>query len=67
MRVASGAADGVVRVWDVRSAKAAVSSFDLWRAEGKKVLGVGWGAGVIGVAGEGGVEIWRLRESGVAA
>ncbi|KZV96952.1 ribosome biogenesis protein YTM1 [Exidia glandulosa HHB12029] len=67
VRVVSGAADGVVRIWDVRSTKAAVSSFDLWRKDEKKVLGVSWGAGIIGVAGEGGVEIWRLRDSGVAA
>lgn len=67
VRVASGASDGVVRVWDVRSTKAAVSSFDLWRKEGKKVLAVSWGSGVIGVAGEGGVEIWRLREGEAAA
>ncbi|EJD54212.1 WD40 repeat-like protein [Auricularia subglabra TFB-10046 SS5] len=67
VRVASGGTDGVVRIWDVRSPKTAVSSFELWRKEGKKVLSVSWGAaGVIGVAGEGGVEIWRLREPAAA-
>ena len=74
IRVASGGADGIVRVWDVRSTKEAVSSYAAWnseecgKAKGGKVLGISWGPnGVLGVAGEAGVEIWRMRDgSGVA-
>ncbi|PPQ81374.1 hypothetical protein CVT25_015895, partial [Psilocybe cyanescens] len=50
----TGAYDGVVRVWDGRSAKGALATF---RVEGgKKVLGVHWSGGVVGVCGEGGLE-----------
>lgn len=74
VRVASGGADGIVRVWDVRSTKEAVSSFTAWnsgeggKTKGGKVLGISWGPnGVLGIAGEAGVEIWRMRDgSGVA-
>jgi ribosome biogenesis protein YTM1 len=64
-QVVTGAYDGVVRVWDLRSTKSAVASFRAWDG-GKKVLGVDWdtgaegGKGVVGVAGEGGLEVWRV-------
>ncbi|KAH7103739.1 WD40 repeat-like protein [Auriculariales sp. MPI-PUGE-AT-0066] len=73
VRVASGATDGVVRVWDVRSTKEAVSSFTAWNADngktkGGKVLGLSWGpSGILGVAGEGGLEIWRMRDGSAVA
>jgi ribosome biogenesis protein YTM1 len=65
-QVVTGAYDGVVRVWDLRSTKGAVASFRAW--DGGKVLGVDWdagasvegGKGVVGVAGEGGLEVWRV-------
>ncbi|KAH7090152.1 WD40 repeat-like protein [Auriculariales sp. MPI-PUGE-AT-0066] len=60
VRVASGATDGVVRVWDVRSTKEAT--------KGGKVLGLSWGpSGIFGVAGEGGLEIWRMRDGSAVA
>jgi ribosome biogenesis protein len=66
-QVVTGAYDGVVRVWDLRSTKGAVASFRAWDG-GKKVLGVDWDAavsvegekGLVGVAGEGGLEVWRV-------
>ncbi|KAI9444867.1 WD40 repeat-like protein [Lactarius indigo] len=54
---ASGAYDGVVRVWDVRSATHEVANARVW--EGQKVLALDWVGETLGVAGEGGVEIWR--------
>ncbi|KAF9483286.1 ribosome biogenesis protein YTM1 [Pholiota conissans] len=60
-QVVTGAYDGVVRVWDVRSTKGAVASFKAWEGK-KKVLSVDWRRGVVGVAGEGGLEVWRVGE-----
>ncbi|KAH8112972.1 WD40 repeat-like protein [Phellopilus nigrolimitatus] len=72
--VASGAYDGVVRVWDVRSVRGAVASFRAGgdagggagagaekRGDGK-VLGLDWVRGVLGVAGEAGLDVWRVPE-----
>ncbi|PCH36957.1 WD40 repeat-like protein [Wolfiporia cocos MD-104 SS10] len=60
----TGAYDGAVRLWDLRSVKAAVASFKVFEGrapgEGRKVLGVDWARGVVGVGGEGGVEVWRV-------
>ena len=60
----SGAYDGVVRLWDIRSVKSAVTSFKAWegRTGGRKVLSVDWARGVVAIGGEGGVEVWRLAE-----
>ncbi|KAI0296279.1 WD40-repeat-containing domain protein [Russula brevipes] len=54
---ASGAYDGVVRIWDVRSATREVANARIWN--GQKVLALSWAGDVLAVAGEGGVEIWR--------
>ena len=54
---ASGAYDGVVRVWDVRSASREVANARVW--DGQKVLALDWAGETLGIAGEGGVEIWR--------
>ncbi|KAH9178781.1 WD40 repeat-like protein [Lactarius sanguifluus] len=54
---ASGAYDGVVRVWDVRSATREVANARVW--DGQKVLALDWVGETLGVAGGGGVEIWR--------
>ncbi len=53
----SGAYDGVVRIWDMRSATREVVNARVW--EGQKVLALDWAGETLGVAGEGGVEIWR--------
>ncbi|KAL5514534.1 hypothetical protein ACEPAG_1850 [Sanghuangporus baumii] len=66
--VASGGYDGVVRIWDMRSAKGAVASFRAGegaepekRGDGK-VLGLDWRNGVMAVGGEAGLDIWRVPE-----
>ncbi|KIP02570.1 hypothetical protein PHLGIDRAFT_78957 [Phlebiopsis gigantea 11061_1 CR5-6] len=63
-QVITGAYDGIVRLWDLRSEKSAITSFKTWegRAGGRKVLTVDWAAGVVGIGGEGGVEVWRVGE-----
>jgi ribosome biogenesis protein YTM1 len=61
-QVATGAYDGVVRVWDLRSTKGTVASFKVWDGR-KKVLDLDWRHGIIGVAGEGGVEVWKVGEA----
>ncbi|KAM5542662.1 hypothetical protein V8D89_003623 [Ganoderma adspersum] len=67
-QVVTGAYDGVVRLWDLRSTKASVAAFRAWEAgkakdEGsKKVLSVDWARGMVGVGGEGGVEVWKVGE-----
>lgn len=61
----SASQDSVVRMWDSRSAKAAVASFDGYPAQtagkkGGKLLSVDWGVdSIVGVAGEDGVGISR--------
>jgi len=54
---ASGGYDGVVRIWDVRSATREVAIARVW--DRKKVLALSWAGEVLAVAGEGGVEVWR--------
>jgi len=61
-RMLSGSYDGIVRVWDLRSAKAAVAVFKT--EKGGKVLSVDWGDGVCALGGEDGVEVWKVGESG---
>lgn len=60
-QVVTGAYDGVVRVWDLRSTKDAMTNFKVWDGT-KKILDVDWKRGVVGVAGEGGVEVWKVGE-----
>lgn len=60
-QVVSGAYDGVVRLWDLRSVKSAMATFKAWDGQ-KKVLSVDWARGVVGVGGEGGMEIWTVGE-----
>ena len=43
-----------------------MASFKVWGGT-KKVLDVDWVKDVIGIAGEGGVEVWRVSEDGSAA
>ena len=54
---ASGSYDGVVRIWDIRSAAREVANARVW--VGQKVLAISWAGEVMGVAGEGGVDVWR--------
>lgn len=62
-QIVSGAYDGVVRLWDLRSTKGALSSFKAWEGK-KKVLAVDWKRGLVGVGGEGGLEVWKAGEDG---
>lgn len=55
----SGAYDGAVRLWDLRSVKSAMTIFKPWDGE-KKVLSVDWKGGVVGVGGEGGLSVWKV-------
>ncbi|KAI9064928.1 WD40 repeat-like protein [Trametes sanguinea] len=63
-QLVTGAYDGVVRLWDLRSTKSAVASFKAFegREGGKKILSVDWARGMVGVGGEGGVEVWKIGE-----
>lgn len=63
-QVVTGAYDGVVRIWDLRSTKGAMATFKAWDG-GKKVLSVDWKRGVVGVGGEGGLEVWKVGEENV--
>ena len=65
-QIVTGSYDGVVRLWDLRSTKNAVASFKVWDGE-KKVLAIdttpGSGSGIVGVGGEGGLELWRVGKT----
>ncbi|KAI0072465.1 ribosome biogenesis protein YTM1 [Panus rudis PR-1116 ss-1] len=58
----TGAYDGIVRLWDTRSAKSAVASFKVWEGKGGKVLDIDWNGGLAVIGGEGGVEVWRASQ-----
>jgi ribosome biogenesis protein len=58
-QIMSGAYDGAVRLWDLRSVKSAMTSFQAWDGE-KKVLSVDWKGGIVGVGGEGGLCVWKV-------
>ena len=63
----TGAYDGIVRLWDLRSTKSAVTSFKVWDGAvaggggGSKVLTVDWSGGVAVIGGEGGVDLWKVE------
>ena len=65
-QIVTGSYDGTARLWDLRSAKSAVASFKVWDGE-KKVLAVdaasSSGSGIVGVGGEGGLEVWRVGKT----
>ncbi|TRM67126.1 WD40-repeat-containing domain protein [Schizophyllum amplum] len=58
-QVMTGAYDGVARLWDLRSPKAAMSSFKVWDGQ-KKILSIDWKKGVAAIGGEGGLEVWKV-------
>lgn len=60
-QIITGAYDGSVRLWDLRSVKSAIATFKVWDGE-KKVLSVDVAktGGVVGVGGEGGLEVWKV-------
>ncbi|KAF5373483.1 hypothetical protein D9615_009423 [Tricholomella constricta] len=57
----SGAYDGIVRLWDLRSVKGALATFRAWPGA-EKVLSVDvdWERGLVGVGGEGGFAVWKV-------
>ncbi|KIY53892.1 WD40 repeat-like protein [Fistulina hepatica ATCC 64428] len=57
-QVLTGAYDGVVRLWDLRSVKSAMTSFRVWDGK-QKILTLDWQRGMVAVGGEGGFEVWR--------
>ncbi|KAJ3995666.1 WD40-repeat-containing domain protein [Lentinula boryana] len=61
-QVFTGAYDGVVRLWDLRSMRNAITNFKAW-SETKKVLSIDWRQGMVGVGGEGGFEVWKAVEA----
>lgn len=67
--VASGGYDGVVRIWDIRSVKGAISSFKVTPREGAdgKVLAIDWIKGMVAAGGEGGLDIWKVPEEGTSS
>jgi ribosome biogenesis protein YTM1 len=70
----TGAYDGIVRIWDLRSTKSAITAFEVTGGNResrknahpadrkKKIMSVDWGYKIIGVAGESGVEVWRTND-----
>jgi len=65
-QIITGSYDGVARLWDLRSTKSVVASFKVWDGE-NKILAVDstsrLGSGIVGVGGEGGLEVWRVGET----
>lgn len=61
-QVLTGAYDGIARLWDLRSLKNAIASIKAWEGAPKKILSVDWVGEVIGIGGEGGVEVWRAGQ-----
>jgi ribosome biogenesis protein len=59
--IMTGAYDGVVRIWDLRSLKGAMMAFKAWEGR-KKVLDVDWKRGIAAIGGESGVEVWKAAE-----
>ncbi|KAG1850815.1 ribosome biogenesis protein YTM1 [Suillus subalutaceus] len=57
-QVVTGSYDGIMRLWDLRSTKGAVTSFRVW--DRMKVLAVDWVGDVVAIGGEGGMEVWRI-------
>ncbi|KAK7052860.1 ribosome biogenesis protein ytm1 [Paramarasmius palmivorus] len=60
-QIVSGAYDGITRLWDLRSTKSAMASLKAWDGE-KKVLSIDWKMGMVGIGGEGGLEVWKAAE-----
>jgi ribosome biogenesis protein YTM1 len=58
--VVTGAYDGVVRAWDLRSTKDPIAFFKV--RDAGKVLCADWRRGLVGVGGECGLEIWKFSE-----
>jgi len=68
-QIITGSYDGVARLWDLRSTKSATASFKVWNGE-KKILSIDTtsdlGSGIVGVGGEGGLELWRVGKAATA-
>jgi ribosome biogenesis protein len=65
-KAASGAYDGFVRLWDLRSAKSPVNAFQVAAKKGKdgrQIMSIDWVTGMLAVGGEAGIDIWRVSEN----
>ncbi|KAF9220045.1 WD40 repeat-like protein [Gyrodon lividus] len=60
-QIITGSYDGVARLWDMRSMKGAVASFKGWDGT-MKILSVDWVGEVVGIGGEGGIEVWKVGQ-----
>jgi ribosome biogenesis protein YTM1 len=60
-QIATGAYDGVVRLWDLRSLKTPIASFKTQDA--KKVLALDWRDGIVAAGGESGLEVWKFADN----
>lgn len=61
VQIITGAYDGVVRLWDLRSVKSAIATFRAWDGEHKIFsVDVAKSGGIVGVGGEGGLEVWKI-------
>ena len=65
-KVASGAYDGFVRMWDLRSIKSPVNSFEVTAKkgrDGKKIMSIDWVTGLLAIGGEAAVDLWKVSEN----
>lgn len=65
-KVATGAYDGFVRMWDLRSIKSPVNTFEVSAKkgkDGKKILSIDWVKGLLVVGGEAAVDLWKVSEN----
>jgi ribosome biogenesis protein len=63
-QVITGAYDGIVRLWDLRSPSSAAATFGVNPPGSvKKILSVDWWNSLVGVGSEGGLDIWHIMNN----